>query len=248
MSDTLTNEDSPTKMVGKPKTSHWCEFTKTWPYPEICITCGGVAPELYDSDTGSSGDENETRSDDPVIADTAKGDEKETRPDDPVIADTAKSEKVYAAVRSKPFVVKAAKKRKVVPSKKPKVYAAVRSKPFVVKASKKRKVGPSKKPKKAIKKDMEMDEFYKKLFEDYPLFLPASPPFSDGQINEFLCRHCGRHKELDDEAWNACPYAIFHGLIKDESDQLGDQLSVSSSSPNPEPKKSEEKSNKKEDE
>ena len=184
-------------------TSHWCEFTKTWPYKEVCITCGEEAPELYDSDTCSSGDADETRTDDPVIADTSK------------------SEKVYAAVRSKPFVVKAAKKRKVVPSKK---------------------------PKKAIKKDMEMDEFYKKLFEDYPLFLPASPPFSDGQINEFLCRHCGRHKELDDEAWNACPYAIFHGLIKDESDQLGDQLSVSSSSPNPEPKKSEEKSNKKEDE
>ena len=202
-------------------TTHWCEFTKTWPYPEICITCGGVAPELYDSDTCSSGDENETRSDDPVIADTAKGDEKEIRPDDPVITNIAKSEKVYAAVRSKPFVVEAAKKRKVVPSKN---------------------------PKKAIKMAMEMDEFYKKLFKDYPLFLPASPPFSDGQINEFLCRHCGRHKDLDDEAWNACPYAIFHGLIKDESDQLGDQLSVSSSSPNPEPKKSEEKSNKKEDE
>ena len=203
MSDTLANKDSPTKMVGQSKTSHWCEFTKTWPYPEICITCGGEAPELYDSDTCSSGDANETRTDNPVITDTAK------------------SEKVYAAVRSKPFVVKAAKKRKVVPSKK---------------------------PKKAIKMAMEMDEFYKKLFEDYPLFLPASPPFSDGQINEFLCQHCGRHKELDDEAWNACPYAIFHGLIKDESDQLGDQLSVSSSSPNPEPKKSEEKSNKKEDE
>ena len=203
MSDTLANKDSPTKMVGQSKTSHWCEFTKTWPYPEICITCGGEAPELYDSDTCSSGDANETRTDNPVITDTAK------------------SEKVYAAVRSKPFVVKAAKKRKVVPSKK---------------------------PKKAIKMAMEMDEFYKKLFKDYPLFLPASPPFSDGQINEFLCQHCGRHKELDDEAWNACPYAIFHGLIKDESDQLGDQLSVSSSSPNPEPKKSEEKSNKKEDE
>ena len=203
MSDTLANKDSPTKMVGQSKTSHWCEFTKTWPYPEICITCGGEAPELYDSDTCSSGDANETRTDDPVIADTAK------------------SEKVYAAVRSKPFVVKAAKKRKVVRSKK---------------------------PKKATKKAVEIDEFYKKLFKDYPLFLPASPPFSDGQINEFLCRHCGRHKELDDEAWNACPYAIFHGLMKDESDHLGDQSSISSSSPNPEPKKSEEKSNKKEDE
>ena len=203
MSDTLANKDSPTKMVGQSKTSHWCEFTKTWPYPEICITCGEEAPELYDSDTCSSGDADETRTDDLVIADTSK------------------SEKVYAAVRSKPFVVIAVKKRKVVPSKK---------------------------PKKAIKMAMEMDEFYKKLFKDYPLFLPASPPFSDGQINEFLCRHCGRHKDLDDEAWNACPYAIFHGLVKDGSDHLGDQSSISSSSPNPEPKKSEEKSNRKENE
>ena len=230
MSDTLANKDSPTKMVGQSMTSQWCEFTKTWPYPEICITCGGEAPELYNSNTCTSGDANETRTDNPVITDTAK------------------SEKIYAAVRSKPFVVKAVKKRKVVPPKKPKVYTAVRSKPFVVKAAKKRKVVPSKKPIKAIKMAMEMDEFYKKLFKDYPLFLPASPPFSDGQINEFLCRHCGRHKDLDDEAWNACPYAIFHGLVKDESDHLGDQSSISSSSPNPEPKKSEEKSNKKEDE
>ena len=203
MSDTLANKDSPTKMVGQSKTSHWCEFTKTWPYPEICITCGGEAPELYDSDTCSSGDANETRTDDPVIADTSK------------------NEKVYAAVRSTPFVVKAAKKRKVVRSKK---------------------------PKKATKKAVEIDEFYKKLFKDYPLFLPASPPFSDGQINEFLCQHCGRHRELDNETWNACPYAIFHGLMKDESDQPGDQSSIFSSSPNPKPKKSEEKSNKKEDE
>ena len=203
MSDTLANKNSPTKTVGLSKTSHWCEFTKTWPYPEICITCGEEAPELYDSDTYSSEDADETRTDDPVIADTSK------------------SEKVYAAVRSKPFVVKAAKKRKVVQSKK---------------------------PKKATKKAVEIDEFYKKLFKDYPLFLPASPPFSDGQINEFLCRHCGRHRDLDDETWNACPYAIFHGLMKDESDHPGDRSPVFSSSPNPEPKKSEEESNKKEDE
>ena len=203
MSDTPPSTDDPTKMVAESKTSHWCEFTKTWPYPQICIKCGEEAPELYDSDTCSSGDADETRTDDPVIADTSK------------------SEKVYAAVRSTPFVVKAAKKRKVVRSKK---------------------------PKKATKKAVEIDEFYKKLFKDYPLFLPPSPPFSDGQINEFLCRHCGRHKDLDDEAWNACPYAIFHGLVKDESDHLGDQSSVSSNSPNPEPKKSEEKSNRKENE
>ena len=223
MSDTLAIKDSPTKMVGKPKTSHWCEFTKTWPYPEICITCGGEAPELYDSDTCSSGDANETRTDNPVITDTAK------------------SEKIDAAVRSKPFCRKSRQKEEGCSTQEAEGLHSV-------KAAKKRKVVPSKKPKKAIKMAMEMDEFYKKLFKDYPLFLPASPPFSDGQINEFLCQHCGRHKELDDEAWNACPYAIFHGLIKDESDQLGDQLSVSSSSPNPEPKKSEEKSNKKEDE
>ena len=184
-------------------TSHWCEFTKTWPYKEVCITCGEEAPELYDSDTCSSGDADETTTNDPVIADTSK------------------IEKVYAAIRSTPFIEKASKKEKVVRSKK---------------------------PKKATKKAVEIDEFYKKLFKDYPLFLPASPPFSDGQINEFLCRHCGRHKDLDDEAWNACPYAIFHGLVKDESDHLGDQSSISSSSPNPEPKKSEEKSNRKEDE
>ena len=203
MSDTPANKDGLTKMVTQSKTSHWCEFTKTWPYPEICITCGEEAPVLYDSDTCSSGDTDETRTEDPVIADTSK------------------SEKVYAAVRSTPFVVKAAKKKKVVRSKK---------------------------PKKATKKAVEINEFYRKLFKDFPLFLPASPPFSDGQINEFLCKHCGRHRELDNETWNACPYAIFHGLMKDESDQPGDQSSVFSSSPNPKPKNFEEKSNKKEDE
>ena len=90
---------------------------------------------------------------------------------------------------------------------------------------------------------MEINEFHKMLFKDFPLFLPTSPPFSDGQINEFLCEHCGRHRELDEESWNACPYAIFHGLIKDESDQPGDQTSVFSSNPNPKPEKSEETSN-----
>ena len=251
MSDALTNKDSPTKMDGQSKKSHWCEFTKTWPYPEICITCGGVAPELYDSDTSSDGDTNETTTDNPVITDTAKNEKVyaavRSKPF-PVITDTAKSEKVYAAVRSEPFVIKTVKKRKGVPPKKPKVSTAGRSKPFVVKAANKRKVVPSKKPKKATMTDAEMEEFYKKLFKDYPLFLPPSPPFSDGQINEFLCRHCGRHQDLDDEAWDACPYAIFHGLVKDESDHLGDQSSVSSNSPNPEPKKSEEKSNRKENE
>ena len=34
---------------------------------------------------------------------------------------------------------------------------------------------------------------------------------SDGQIDEFQCRHCGIHKEVDDEIWYACPYAVFHG-------------------------------------
>ena len=161
-------------------TSHWCEFTKTWPYKEVCITCGEEAPELYDSDTCSSGDADETTTNDPVIADTSK------------------IKKVYAAIRSTPFIEKASKKEKVVRSKK---------------------------PKKATKKAVKINKFYKKLFEDYPLFLPASPPFSDGQINEFLCRHCGRHRELDNETWNACPYAIFHGLIKSGSGQLGDQSS-----------------------
>ena len=179
-------------------TSHWCEFTKTWPYKEVCITCGEEAPELYDSDTCSSGDEDETTTNDPVIADTSK------------------IKKVYAAIRSTPFIEKASKKEKVVRSKKPK------------KVTKKVKVVRSKKPKKATKKAVKINKFYKKLFEDYPLFLPASPPsppFSDGQINEFLCGHCGSHREHDDETWHACPYAIFHGLIKSGSRQLGDQSS-----------------------
>ena len=203
MSDTPANKDGLTKMVIQSKTSHWCEFTKTWPYPEICITCGEEAPVLYDSDTCSSGDTVETRTEDPVIADTSK------------------SEKVYAAVRSTPFVVKASKKKKVVRPEK---------------------------PKKATKKTVTINDFHRMLFKDFPLFLPASPPFSDGQIDEFQCQHCGIHKELDDETWYACPYAIFHGLMKDESDQQGDQSLVFSSSPNPKPKKFEEKSNKKEDE
>jgi hypothetical protein len=37
---------------------------------------------------------------------------------------------------------------------------------------------------------------------------------SDGQIDEFQCRHCGIHKEVDDEIWYACPYAVFHGFSK----------------------------------
>ena len=147
-------------------TTHWCEFTKTWPDPEICITCGEEAPVLYDSDTSSSGD-----------ADKAKS-------DDPVVEKASKEEKVYAAVRSTPFMV-----------------------------SKKVKVGKSKKPKKGPKKTVKINGFYKKLFEDYPLFLPTSPPFSDGQIDEFQCQECGVHKDLDDETWNECPYAIFHGII-----------------------------------
>ena len=73
---------------------------------------------------------------------------------------------------------------------------------------------------------MEINDFHKMLFEDFPLFLPTSPPFSDGQIDEFQCQHCGIHKELDDETWYACPYAIFHGSIKSGSCQLGDQSSV----------------------
>ena len=198
MSNTPANTDDLTKMVTQSKTSHWCEFTKTWPYPEICITCGEEAPVLYDSDTCSSGDTVETGTEDPVIPDTSK------------------SKNVYAAVRSTPFAVKASKKKKVVKSKKPKI---------------------------ATKKAVEINKFHRMLFKDFPLFLPASPPFSDGQINEFLCEHCGRHRELDDETWNACPYAIFHGLIKDESNQPGDQSSVFSSYPNPKPEKSEETSN-----
>ena len=173
-------------------TSHWCEFSDTWPGPEICKTCGGEAPVLYDSDTCSSEDAEEPKTDDPVIGETSN------------------YKKVYAAVRSTPFVEKASKKVKVVKSKKPKK---------VGKASKMEKVVKSKKPKKATKKTLKINGFYKKLFKDYPLstFVPTSPPFSDGQIDEFQCQHCGIHKELDDETWYACPYAIFHGLIKSGS-------------------------------
>ena len=48
MSVNPVNSDGITKMVTQSKTSHWCEFTKTWPYPEICITCGEEAPVLYE--------------------------------------------------------------------------------------------------------------------------------------------------------------------------------------------------------
>jgi hypothetical protein len=68
-----------------------------------------------------------------------------------------------------------------------KVYAAVRSTPFIVKATKEGKIAKSKKPKKAAKKTVEVNDFYRKLFKDFPLFLPDSLPFSDGQINEFQC-------------------------------------------------------------
>ena len=190
MSDIPANTNGPTEIVTQSKTSHWCEFTKTWPDPEICITCGEEAPVLYDSDTCSSGDADETRTDDPVIEKVSK------------------DEKIYAAVRSTPFIGKVSKKVKVVKSKKPEK---------VGEASKKKKVVKSKKPKKATKKDVEINDFHKMLFKDFPLFLPTSPTFSDGQIDEFQCQHCGIHKELDDETWYACPYAIFHGLIKSGS-------------------------------
>ena len=122
MSNTPVNTDGLTKMVTQSKTSHWCEFTKTWPYPEICITCGEEAPVLYDSDTSSSGD-------------------------DPFIGKASKEEKVYAAVKSTPFIGKASKEEKVVKSKN---------------------------PKKATKKAVEINDFHKILFKDFPLFLPTS--------------------------------------------------------------------------
>ena len=149
------------------------------------------------------------------------------------------SKTVYAAVKSTPFIVKASKEEKVVKPKKPKKIAKV---------SKERKVVKSKKPKKTTKKAVEIDDFYGMLFKTFPLSLPASPPFSDGQIDEFQCQHCGIHKELDDETWYACPYAIFHGLMKNGGDQRDSQSSVFSSSPNPKPKKFKEKPSKKETE
>ena len=158
MSDTPANTQS--------KTSHWCEFTKTWPYPEICITCGEEAPVLYDSDT--------------IFSDTSSSeDADETRTDDPFIEKASKEEKVYAAVRSTPFIGKASKEENVVKSKKPKK-AAVKSTPFIGKASKEERVVKSKKPKKATKKAVEVDDFHKMLFKDFPLFLPTSLPLSDG--------------------------------------------------------------------
>ena len=190
MADTSTNEEAITSTDTQSETSHWCEFTKTWPYPEICITCGDEAPELYDSDTSSSDNVDETTTTDPVINEPSK------------------VKQVYAAVRSTPFIEEASMDETKTtdpvieePSKDKQVYAAVRSTPFIGEASKKVKVVKSKKPKKVTKKAGEINDFYKKLFRDYPLFLPASPPFSDGQINEFQCQHCGIHKELDDETW-----------------------------------------------
>jgi hypothetical protein len=119
-------------------------------------------------------------------------------------------------VKLTPFIGKASKDEKVV--KLPLVvYAAVKSTPFIGKASKEEKVVKPKSPKKVVKKAVETDDFHKMLFKFFPPNLHTSPPFSDGQIDEFQCRHCGIHKELDDETWYACPYAIFHGLIKSGS-------------------------------
>ena len=114
VSDAPATTDGLATVVTQSKTSHWCEFTKTWPYPEICITCGGEAPVLYDSDTifdtSSSGDADETRTDDPLQG----------------------------------------------------------------KASKEEKVIKSKSSKKATKKAVEINDFHKILFKDFPLFLPES--------------------------------------------------------------------------
>ena len=55
--------------------------------------------------------------------------------------------------------------------------------------------------------DMEQDA-QRSLLEDG---LEDEALDSDGQIDEFQCRHCGIHKEVDDEIWYACPYAVFHG-------------------------------------
>jgi hypothetical protein len=133
MSDTPANTDGLATMVTQSKTSHWCEFTKTWPYPEICITCGEEAPVLYDSDT--------------IFDTSSSGDADETRTDDPLIGKASKEEKVYAAVKSTPFIVKASKKKKVVKSKS---------------------------SKKATKKAVKINDFHKILFKDFPLFLPTS--------------------------------------------------------------------------
>ena len=134
VSDAPATTDGLATVVTQSKTSHWCEFTKTWPYPEICITCGEEAPVLYDSDT---------------IFDTSSSeDADETRTDDPLKGKASKEEKV--------------------------VYAAVKSTPFIVKASKKKKVVKSKSSKKATKKAVEINDFHKILFKDFPLFLPTS--------------------------------------------------------------------------
>ena len=131
--------------------SHWCEFTKTWPYPEICKTCGEEAPVLYDSDT--------------IFSDTSSSGD-ETRTDDPFIGKASKEK-----VKSVPFIGKASKEENVVKSKNPKK-AAVKSTPFIGKASRKKNVVKSKKPKKATKKAVEIDDFHKMLFKDFPLTLP----------------------------------------------------------------------------
>ena len=113
---------------------------------------------LYDSDT--------------IFSDTSSsGDEEEPKTDDPVIGETSNYKKVYAAVRSTPFVKKASKEENVVKSKNPKK-AAVKSAPFIGKASRKKNVVKSKKPKKATKKAVEIDDFHKMLFKDFPLTLP----------------------------------------------------------------------------
>jgi hypothetical protein len=58
--------------------------------------------------------------------------------------------------------------------------------------------------------DMEQDA-QRSLLEDG---LEDEALDSDGQIDEFQCRHCGIHKEVDDEIWYACPYAVFHGYFQ----------------------------------
>ena len=173
MSDTPANTDGLTTMVTQSKTSHWCEFTKTWPYKEICITCGEEAPVLYDSDTCSSGDADETGEFDLLKIEEADIDfcEGQEKSDHLVHAHSANLKNLHFLNPS--TFNKSSKEEKVV-------YAAVKSTPFIVKASKEEKVVKSKSPKKATKKATKkaVEINYPQLFKDYPLFLPTTDDFN----------------------------------------------------------------------
>ncbi len=136
----------------KRNASHQCEFfykllTKTGQYSEICMTCGSQSTMSYF-----------------LQAEIFRSKmEKASKPKE--VGEASKPEKVGEASEME----KASKPKEVGEASKPKKVGEASK---MEKASKMGKVVKSKKPEKAIKKAAEVDDFHKKLFKDYPLFLP----------------------------------------------------------------------------